>query len=307
MRKVVLALAVLFLLLSPAAANAQAGIAFSRVTIKLWPEYDRPDMLVICDFLLSSDVPLPAEVRVRIPAAAGEPYVIAVGPSPEAISDQNVEYTLRPAGDWLEVTVRLPADSRAMRLEYYDPGLARDGQTRRYRLEWPADYAVDSLFVSFQMPIGATNLVLTPPLSSTRLGGDGLHYYEGEFGPLAVGETFLLSAVYQKEGDDLSISTLPVQPAGPLDQRLSGSLAWNAVLPWLLGLLGLLLIVGGLAGFFYRQGGSRRESASRRQGGRRPKEAGPEEPVYCSQCGKRAQPGDLFCRACGTRLRRERE
>lgn len=307
MRKVVLALAVLILLFSPAAANAQPGVAFSRVTVKLWPEYDRPDMLVICDFLLASDASLPAEVRVRIPAAAGEPYVVAVGPTPAAVSDQNVEYTLRPAGDWLEVTVRLPAASRAIRLEYYDPGLARDGQMRRYRFEWPADYAVDSLFVSFQMPIGAANLVLTPPLSSTRLGSDGLRYYEGEFGPLAAGETFTLNAVYQKEGDDLSISTLPVQPAGPLDSRASRGLSWNAVLPWLLGLMGLLLIVGGLVGFFYRQGGIQREPAPRRRGGRRVKEAGPEEPVYCSQCGKRAQPGDLFCRACGTRLRRERE
>ncbi len=304
MRKVVLALAVLILLFGPAAAQAQAGITFSRVTVKLWPEYDRPDMLVLYDFLLSPDSPLPAEVSVRIPAAAGGPYVVAVGASPATVSDQNVEYTVRAAGDWLEVIIRLPADGRAIRLEYYDPSLSRDGPTRRYRYEWPANEAVESLFVSFQLPVGATNLVLTPPLSSTRIGSDGLRYYEEEVGPLAAGETFTLSAVYQKQNSDLSISTLQVQPAGPLDRRASGSLSWNALLPWLLGFLGLLLIVGGLTGFFYRQGGSRRQPALRRRGLRQPKEAGAEQPVYCPQCGKRAQPGDRFCRACGTRLRR---
>jgi uncharacterized OB-fold protein len=29
-----------------------------------------------------------------------------------------------------------------------------------------------------------------------------------------------------------------------------------------------------------------------------------EEYVYCSQCGKRATPGDRFCRTCGSELRR---
>jgi hypothetical protein len=306
MRKIMLALFAWAVWLSPTTANAQATMAFSQVTVKLWPEYDRPAMLVIYDLLLSSETPLPAEMSLRIPAAAGEPYVVAVGPTLAAVSDQNVDYTLRPDGDWLVVTVRLPASSRAMRLEYYDPTLVHDGRARRYRYEWPGDYAVDSFFISFQLPLGATNLMLTPPLSSTRAGSDGLRYYEGQVGPLAAGETFVLTAVYQKESDALSISGLPIQPAGPLDQRAGGSLAWNAFLPWLLGLMGLLLIVGGLAGFFYRQGGSR-GATSRRRGRRPPKETSQEEPVYCSQCGKRAQPGDRFCRACGTRLRREQE
>ncbi len=298
MRKVALALAALILWFSPAAANAQAGVAFSQVTVKLWPEYDRPAMLVIYDFVLTS---APDEVALRIPAAAGEPYVVAVGPTPAAVSDQNVQYETRPAGDWLEVTIRLRPDSRAIRLEYYDPSLIQEDHTRRYHYEWPADYAVEALRVSFQSPAGASNLLLHPPLSEARTGSDGLRYYEETFGPLEAGETFSLSIAYQKASDDLSIASLPIQPSGPLEQRSSRNLAWNTILPWVLGILGFLLVLGGLTGIFQRQQAKRPKSPRRR------KRESSAEPLYCHQCGKRALPGDRFCRACGTRLRRNEE
>ncbi|MEZ0395594.1 MAG: zinc ribbon domain-containing protein [Anaerolineales bacterium] len=304
MGKIFALLTVWFLLSAPGAAQAQAAAAFQSASVKLWPEYDRPDMLVICDFVLAPASPTPSEVTLRIPAAAGEPYVVAIGPSPAAVSDQNVRYETRPAGDWLAVTIHLQPDSRAIRLEYYDPRLVKENHTRRFQYEWPADYAVESLRLSFQLPVGASRLLLNPPLSEARTGGDGLQYYEATFGPLEAGETFRLSVTYQKASDALSVASLPIQPAGPLDQRSSSALAWNTILPWVLGILGFLLLLGGLTGIFHRQQGRHLNASA---GPRRRRRASQDESLYCHRCGKRAQPGDRFCRACGTRLRRSEE
>jgi len=72
-------------------------------------------------------------------------------------------------------------------------------------------------------------------------------------------------------------------------------------------LLEILLIVVGLV--WYWQSGSNTESGNsrRRHGshGGSDKSSSNEGQIYCHECGKRAQPSDKFCRACGVRLRRE--
>jgi uncharacterized OB-fold protein len=66
------------------------------------------------------------------------------------------------------------------------------------------------------------------------------------------------------------------------------------------------LIVGGVV-WYLQSGKGKEEERSRR----RHRLAPVKEPestggyVYCHQCGKRAGPGDRFCRACGAKLRIE--
>ena len=79
-----------------------------------------------------------------------------------------------------------------------------------------------------------------------------------------------------------------------------------AALPWVLGVMGVLLIVGGGA-WYYFSGRENRQERPRRK--RRVAELAEAEDVeghvYCSNCGKRASSGDRFCRTCGTKLRVE--
>ena len=51
--------------------GAQNDITFAGLEIDLWPEYDRPDMLVIYRITLDNSVKLPAQLTLRIPAAVG--------------------------------------------------------------------------------------------------------------------------------------------------------------------------------------------------------------------------------------------
>jgi uncharacterized OB-fold protein len=60
-------------------------------------------------------------------------------------------------------------------------------------------------------------------------------------------------------------------------------------------------MVGGL---YMWKSGTRRSSASRKHHAQT-QQASETSAVYCYQCGKRAQPGDVFCRTCGMRLKAE--
>ncbi|HJS30103.1 MAG TPA: hypothetical protein VJ768_10805, partial [Anaerolineales bacterium] len=58
-------------------ARAQAEVTLEEANIALWPEYDRPGMLVIYRITLSPTVALPAALEFNIPAAAGVPNAVA--------------------------------------------------------------------------------------------------------------------------------------------------------------------------------------------------------------------------------------
>jgi len=283
----------------PVGVRAQGGARFSAVEIDLWPEFDRPAVLVIQHFTLASDIVLPAGLTVRIPAQA---TVNAVASKEVGGALVNIDYDRQIQGDW--ALISLSAASRDIQIEYYDT-LIQQGATRQYVFLWPGDYAVDSFAVQFQMPIEASDLQAKPTLPNSSVGADGLTYYTSEFGSLAVEQTFTLEVTYQKATDTLSAPSLNLQPAEN-PANATGRVTWTQYVPWVLGILGVILILFGLvAGVLYWQSRWRNSGGVTRQrhASRREKTGGQSEEIYCHQCGRRAQPGDLFCRACGTRLR----
>lgn len=284
-------------------AHAQSPVIFSTLTVDLWPEFDRPEMLVIYKGVLSPAVSLPVEVTMRLPANAGTPTAVAVGMDAASVAD--VAYETKASGDWVEVTfiAALPA----IQFEYYDPGLAKDGIQRTYTYQWPGDYKVDAMTVQVKHPVGSSNVQVTPAGAKTVQGGDGFLYTISEIGSVEAGTSFSIGLTYQKATDDLSVQSLDVQPSAPISPETEGRVNLSQVWPWALATLGLLLIAGG--GFWYWQSG-RQEPVARIRRRRKTTssvvEIGTSENgVYCHQCGKRASSGDRFCRACGTRLRIE--
>ena len=292
------------LFLLPRVVRAQNPVKYSSLEIDLWPEYDRPAMLLIYRAILDPGVSLPAQLIVRIPSAAGKPTAVAVGTALDSVAD--VEYQQQVSGEWSEISFL--ATGPAVQVEYYDPSLLKDGVTRRYKYTWSGDYAVDSLAIQVQQPTGATTMTISPALDKGQTSQDGLIYFNKKVGSLAAGEPFSLDLSYEKTSDTLSVKNLPVEPSTPINGSGSFRSGMMAVLPWLLGLLGVGLLVGG--GLWYWQSGRGREPGIF-EPRRRRKRAGARETVsaegyiYCHNCGKRAGPGDRFCRTCGTRLRVE--
>jgi hypothetical protein len=298
MRRVVLLwVAIACLVLPSSMAGAQAPeISFEEVIIQVWPEYDEPKALVIYDFKLAPTV-LPVTVQIRIPGD-GELFAFAQYTEQGLM---NVPYDSPVAdGDYNILTLTL-TELATYHLEYYTP-LERIGNLRQYALDWPGDYAITSLNVFVQKPIGARNLSTTPEMPE-MLGRDGFVYAQGQFSNLPAGETFSIAFQYEKDDESLSITNLPTSITGTLDTAQGSTFPLTSSLPWLLGGFGAALIAGGVLWFWYSGQGraGNRNSVRKRHTTR--SEGGSGEQVYCSQCGKRAEGSDRFCRACGARLR----
>jgi hypothetical protein len=293
----------LVLLFVPVLTRAQQGITLSVVAVDLWPEFDRPTMLVIYHLKLPAQTSLPASMSLRIPAAVGTPNAVAVKQADGALV--TIPYTQEADGDWTRLVFQ--ATSNDVQIEYYDPGLQKSGDQRHFEYTWPGDYAVEAFNIEVQQPKGATEMQIKPGTVNPRQGDDNLTYYRMDVGALSLGQQFQIEVDYKKSTDELSASSVPVEPSGPLNDLNPGIANMSSLLPWFLGVVGLLLIVGG--GVWYWQTG-RQQARSPRELHRRNKPNDSQAAdnaagsnIYCHQCGKRAAVGDRFCRTCGTELR----
>ena len=299
MRRIFTLLMLLGLLVSFQPAYAQGVPSLSSAEVRIWPEYDQPSVLIILRMIVSPGTSLPVTMIFRIPAAAKKPNALAVGQTPDTVAD--TAYTLEPDGKWVKVIVKVTAP--AIQMEYYDPAISKNGKARDFSFEWLSDYAVDKVHVELQQPFDASAMQIQPPLPNVNPIQDELTYYTGDFGPLAAGKSFTLTAKYQKDSDALSISSMNIQPSAPVDESTTGRVSFGTYLPWLIAAVGVLMIAGGLY-YYFRGTGRPRLTARRRHAS---SEETAEGQTYCPQCGARARSGDRFCRTCGTRLRVEAE
>lgn len=281
---------------------AQSPQTLSGLQVELWPEYDRPSVLVIYRITLPANVSLPTDLTFRIPAVAGEPNAVAAKQPDGSLFTVGYDRVLK--GELAEIT--LTATMPEIQLEYYDPRLTRDGITRSFEYRWLGDYNVESFQVRVQQPRDASNLTTAPALRAGGVESDGLVYFTSNIGQLSAGQTFNITVRYDKASDELTIASMQVQPSKPVaDTAMGWRSQIEAALPWGLLAIGIILLAGG--GVWYWQSGKRKEQSqpSRKRRRAASPSSVPSEPgyVYCPACGKRAGPQDRFCRACGTRLR----
>jgi hypothetical protein len=283
-----------------APARAQIAPVIDRLEVAVWPEYDRPGVLVIYRVELSPETSLPAQLTLPIPASAGEPFAVA---SRNAVGDLFVaSYTRQVEGDWATLTVDV--DEPGAQVEYY-LDLESTGSQRQFTFTWPGGVELGALAYEVQQPFGVSDLVVTPSGASS-VRQDGLTYIQADLGPQQASSSLDITVRYSKSTPGLTIDAL--QPTGPLESAASGAPGGLATwLPWAGGAAGVVLLAGG-ALWYWRvsQNGSRERSRPRRRPSRgqaRPSDEIDASPVFCHNCGAQAGVSDHFCRRCGTRLR----
>lgn len=288
---------VCLLMLTWSSATAQNPVTvLEQLQIALWPEYDRPAMLVIYRFRLPSDVQLPALIELPIPAEAGEPHAVAWQDADAGLFDAS--YTLVPVTGWNLVQI-LMEQSRLGQLEYYAE-LNFDGAQRSFEFHWPGTVELASFAYEVQQPIGAQQLQVEPGDASQGAGPFGMNYLNAELGPVAVDTTIDVQVRYQKDSTLLSIEALqPLSEPAPVAAEPGPT----NLLPWALVGAGAILIAGGL--FYYtRSRGLRPVPQQRRARARKAESTIEASAIFCHHCGEKAQVNDVFCRNCGTRLRK---
>ncbi len=309
MKRIILVIIALssLLLLFRQPARAQNPVEAESMQIDIWPEYDRKDALVIYRILLSAQTSLPAQISLRMPREAVQPYNFAYKDVDNKL--YNMQYNSTVEGDWLRITATSPAQE--IQFEYYDSRLARTGTTRLFDYKWPGDLKVKNMTFRVQQPVNASAMKITPQQGTASVEG-GLTYYAVVVGAVEAGTTFNFQMSYTKSDDALSAASQPVQPSEPIStNQVANTGLTGDMTTIIIGFaLGVVLIAIGLFWYFRTQ---RREPAYT---GRRRHAPAASEPsyrgnndgdksVYCHKCGKRSNPGDAFCRACGTRLRQE--
>jgi hypothetical protein len=304
MRKLLFPFLMMFLLVLPSVAQAQSPITLDKLQISIWPEYDKPSVLIIYQMNLSANTSYPATLSIRIPSAAGEPHAVAASQVDGSLFI--IDHTRQVVGEWAIIT--FTTTTPELQLEYYDPSLSINGSARHFTYLWPGDYSVSQLSIQVQQPFDATQMRISPSLGSGALGDYNLTYYTQDLGMVSAGQDFQITIDYQKSSDVLSAENLPIEPSASIPQGTLGDINLKTWLPWVLGILGAALIIGGIVWFW--QSGRQRPAVQPHR--RRTKSVPFErdtlsssagEAIYCSQCGKRASPGDQFCRYCGSSLR----
>lgn len=294
----------LFVLLFSLAGSvqAQSAVEFETLTAMLWPEYDRPDMLVIYRITLSDATRLPAQVNLRIPRSAGEPYNVAVEEDDGKL--YTLSYSTQIDGDWTVLSMTTP--NPKLQIEYYDPEISKTDSRREYQFKWAGDVAINRLIVEVQQPLTASNLQVVPDMGSWETGADGLRYYTEDVGSVPAGTPVTIKMSYTKNDDTLSMpSQSALQPSQPIGPSTS-QLRMQEALPYILGGIGLALIAGGGLWFWLIARKRQTETVRPRHVSSSSRTRENEDgDIYCHQCGKRAGKDDVFCRTCGTRLRRE--
>ena len=298
MRKWLLGALLFSIMVFPSAAGAQGEIKLKSININLWAEYDQPSMLVIHEFTVDQSTPLPAKVKLRLPKD-GNLIAVAFLENNQLV---NSDFSgPEEQGDWQIVTLNVQSYA-PHRVEYYEP-LTRNGNQRSFTFRWFGDYTVSDYDVMVQLPADSTNVEAQPEFTSTGASNDGAYFVGGfTLSSLKMGQSNEFKLQYERQSDAVSkVNNSNIQPSEPIGPNTEGRVSIDN-LPWIIGGFGLLLI--GLALYFYFRSTQTPERKSRRRrGGTAVGEESEEEQAYCHECGARAQPGDRFCRTCGSKLR----
>jgi hypothetical protein len=319
-----LLLSLLLISLLTGAALAQSPAPLEMLNIALWPEYDRPEVLVIYRGQIVADVPLPAQVSFNLPAGVETLNAVAYVDEAQGNLLNLPDYEIIEGADGNVLSFATP--SHQFQFEYYsDDILSRDGNTREISFVFTPSTEVANLSFELQQPTAAGDFSSVPPASETQPRGDGLTYALYDLGAISPGDSPSLQASYTRNTDQLSAETLvSVNVPSPSEQppvEVGGGGLRDYLGPILIA-VGVLLLTGSLIYWFWsqravvvpepapRQSSARPRRPSRVREPSTPKSSPPPAKeaslaAYCHRCGTKFRGDALFCHACGSERRTE--
>ncbi len=283
------------LLSFPAPARAQTPVALEALTVMLWPEYDQPSMLVIQNFTVTGDTQVPTTMVIRVPRDANVTAVAYQSPSGLLLAN----YQSQPAQgeNWQTITLFI-TERTNYHIEYYQP-LERSGDIRSFTYQWMGDFPIRDFKIEVQVPADSKGVKTDPAIPFMQSGAslNGGATMSG----LVEGETYQLELEYSRSSESVLATPVSqqVEPLAPVDENASGRSTLDN-LPLFLGGFGAALILAALVYFIRGQSSANAPKPRKRS---QPARGSNTVVIYCHECGTRAQEGDRFCRACGSKLR----
>jgi len=280
----------LLVLLAPSLGRTQSpATGIESLHIGIWPDYDRPSVLVLLTGDLGAGAALPASVALPVPADARVNAVARVDESGKMIDD--IAY--HAGGGRLVLTTPDPH----FRVEYYFDYRIEGGE-RTFEFTWLADVAVDRLEVRVQQPAAADFLLTVPKATDVAQALDGLVYHSLQTQAVPAGSSFPIRVRYAmtdarltapRRGDASGTQAARAAPAAGSQRSAAGTgLDW----PNLLIAFGAVAMVGVLVWQIARSRSTTGSKSAARARSREPAR-------FCTACGKPRAAEDRFCRHCG--------
>ncbi|MBP7999322.1 MAG: zinc ribbon domain-containing protein [Chloroflexi bacterium] len=309
-KQLILFLFFLFALLPFAPVQGQGeSPALEQLAIELWPDYDRPLVLVLLTGVLDASVDLPATLTLPLPTGADVNAVARISDTNTMVDDIEFEVS--------EGQITLTTPDPRFRVEYYVPYTAED-TAHTFVMDWAYPMVIGEVTVAAQQPAAAMDFVVEPVPESVITGEDGLTYHHLASQPLTLGQPLSVRLHYTLSDNQLTIGTLEsdTTDSAPTINESDTESAAAVRTNWPLILVG----VGGLiiSGTLIWQGLKERSTQQKKPLARRQpprpiknlpnkrsatSSAPSEIPRYCHQCGQEAHADDRFCRQCGTPLK----
>jgi hypothetical protein len=298
---VTIALAVLVFTLPPR-AFAQTPDRLTALTISIWPEFDKPTVLVLLDGVLADASPkVPRQVSVLIPTGAELNVATWMNPDGSFAPEQPAQQTRQDDG-WTRVTFTITQPK--FRVEYYHD-LLRGTPDKTLDFTYKSVGTIDAVTVEMQQPLKATNFAVTPAAQTTRTDSDGFKYFVQTYSNLAASQTLTAQVRYTKSDPNPSVQSVP-PPTPALVPAAAPTTGTSYDLFLLIALVALGITA--ILGFFVWQqrapdrrrsanAGSPKRRRDKRRGG------AVAATVFCTQCGHALGSDDNFCPKCGTRRR----
>ena len=296
-----LSLVVIFFLGLALPIGAQGtGLAIDKASLRLWPEYDDPGLLVILSGNITGTMKFPQQVAFPIPANARgiqATFIDANGDllsQPWQIVDGKLNYSL-PSPDF--------------QIEYYlDRPAGGNQRDISYSFEFP--YPIRVLEVAAQQPARASAFAMTPQSQRSVQGSDGFTTYLVDRANVSAGDKLPINIRYTKNDQGLSVAQAKIDNTGSSGSAnpIGATSGRNSTdsLPILLIGLGVALLAGAGIYWFLRirptpapaptpakaQASSKADPA--------PQPARSTNAAFCTQCGRQLGSADRFCAQCGT-------
>jgi len=294
-----LPLAVLIIFLAARATPSLAqspGLAIDQASLRLWPEYDDPGLLVIFSGTFTGTTAFPQQVAFPLPDGARGIQATTITANGDLLSQpwQIVDGKL---------TYTLPGP--AFQIEFYlDRPASGNQRDINYALE--TAYAITNLEITLQQPARATGFSATPQPERSVQGSDGFTYYAINRANVAAGAKLPINMRYTKSDQGVSVAQAQLNPTTPIPAPgtassgapASGQTQWLPIL-----LIGLG--VGGMAaaiGFWFlraRPADKLAPAAVRKRPASQQKANASGKAVFCTQCGRQLTAADRFCANCG--------
>lgn len=199
----------------------EALLPMQQLEVGVWPEYDKPQVLVIYNGLLVNNTgePFAGEVRYRLPQGAQVNMVcelekgMVCQPYDTVKGENGIEVVWRPSRELQ------PGETFPVMFEYYYQPVAGPGE-RNLEFIYQEAFPVEQLKVAVQQPLRAENFQVDPSadyVNQEEVSGQQFAYHNYQFNDVAAGQQLAFQISYQKP--DVTPSVTPATTTSPPEQE----------------------------------------------------------------------------------------